>query len=180
MSDKLEGFVGGSAIHKTERAFMLSRIRPHYTVLEVGTLDGVTVAGWARYYPHATFVSVDPFRVGTGTGAGNEERWRKNAGPNQKLIVGTLEEAHQELVDLGDLFDIIFLDGDHSRDACLSDCHNAVQYGYDDGDICVHDYGRTHLPHLEGVTRAVDEFCEEAGFEVTEVSRTIAVLGRKV
>jgi hypothetical protein len=178
MSDELEGYVGRSAIHVTEREFIRDLIGAEDHVLEVGTLDGVTVAFWARHRPEVRFKSVDPFRPGTGTGAGIEKCWWQNAGPNQELIVGTLEEAHEKLLEC-DLFNIIFLDGDHSYEACLSDCRNAVQYLYDGGKLIIHDYGRTHLPHLEGVTRAVDEFCAEAGFEVTEVFRTTAVLRRK-
>ena len=178
MSDVLEGFVGRSAVHEEERQFVLEALAATgpRKFLEVGTLDGATVAWWARQHPETQFISVDPFRPGTGTGPGNEEFWRQNAGPNQNLIVGTLEEAAEELK--GRTFDVIFLDGDHSYEACLSDCRNAVQYLEPRGLLLVHDYGRTHLPHLEGVTRAVDEFCEEAGFKVVRLGRTTAVLER--
>lgn len=176
MSDVLEGFVGRSAVHEEERMFVFDALITTGCgeFLEVGTLDGATVAWWAREWPCARFVSVDPFRAGQGTGPGNEELWHQNAQPNQSLIVGTLEEAAEELG--GRTFDVIFLDGDHSYEACLSDCWNAVQYLDPAGLLLVHDYGRTHLPHLEGVTRAVDEFCAEAGFKVIEVGRTTAVL----
>lgn len=176
VSDVLEGFVGRSAIHQEERDFVLDMIdlAGCKKFLEVGTLDGATVAWWARQRPKTLFVSIDPFRPGKGTGPGNEELWHQNAGENQSLIVGTLKDAAEGLA--GQEFDAIILDGDHSYEACLSDCREAAQLLKPFGLLLVHDYGRTHLPHLEGVTRAVDEFCAEAGFKIVEIGRTTAVL----
>ncbi|MBW1779307.1 MAG: class I SAM-dependent methyltransferase [Deltaproteobacteria bacterium] len=178
MSDKMDGYQGRSAMHKTEREFMLTVLPEQGNVLEIGTLDGATCAYWADRRPGANFLSVDPFRKGEGTGAGVAELWDANGNgrQNMNLFHGTLKELDRYV--RRELFDFVLVDGDHSHDACLADCRRVAWLLKEDGTLCVHDYGRWELDHLKGVGEAVEEFIAETDFELVEVFRTTAVLRR--
>lgn len=57
------------------------------------------------------------------------------------------------------MFDVVFIDGDHSREAVLSDLnwYNCVKDG---GLILLHD---ADTPSFPGVRQAIDEFCAKQG-----------------
>ena len=176
MGFEIEGMIGKSAIAPEEREHVLTLIPEHGRMLEIGTLDGVTVAWWASERRGADFLSVDLFVVACGTGAGNPDRWKKNSKPNQRLMIG----SSGCLLGYERSFDVAFIDGDHSYKACLSDLKNIEPMMRPNSPMCVHDYGRENLKHLAGVTQAVDEFCAAHGYHVSEVKRTTAILRRKV
>jgi hypothetical protein len=52
----------------------------------------------------------------------------------------------------------VYIDGDHSYEACKADIERWIPWVVDDGLIFFHDYG---TPHTPGVVRAVDEFMKE-------------------
>ena len=179
MGYKIESMVGEGRTAPEEMGYMLALIPEYGAVLEIGTLDGVTVAWWASRRQRATFLSVDPFIAACGTWAGDSERWKKNSRPNQKLFVGN----SNGLLGSEQSFDLIFVDGDHSYTACLLDLENIKLMLRPNGHICVHDYGHGHKDPkhgLAGVTQAVDEFCSKNDYQINEVVRTTAVLRKKV
>lgn len=172
----LEGLAGRSAISDEERQYVLDLIPEGGLVLEIGTLDGVTVAWWAQRRPMAFFASVDLFEPAMGTGPGSMENWKKNRQgvSNMILLVGTSDDL--DWLNL-EKFDFAFIDGDHSYDGCLVDLHNCAKYTR---TLLVHDYGRESHHLLAGVTKAVNDFCAIGFFKIVEVVGTVAKLERIV
>ena len=159
MGEHLPGLVGGSAMSAKQRAAIANLIPQSGLVLEIGTLSGVTVASWAKERPNASFLSVDPFKRAPGTGAGYKKNWIANKQPNMKLFVGTMANYRRKLweSDARPEYDVIVVDGDHSRDGCLNDLKQVEWFLKPSGVIVVDDYGRSE-EHLKGVTEAVDFF----------------------
>jgi predicted O-methyltransferase YrrM len=147
-------------------------------MLEIGTLHGVTVAWWASARPGVEFVSVDPFQAGSGTGAGDIGNWNANHRKNQYLWVGTIRTFAR--FKPGEIFDLAFVDGDHSEKATFLDlefCRTLVKGGQ---PIIVNDYGRADVNwRLAGVTTAVDSFCEKRGYKFEIIARSTIVLRKK-
>ena len=169
----LEGLIGRSAISEQEREYVCRALPKGGRLLEVGTLDGVSVAWWARERPDCEFITVDPFRVGHGTGSGSLENWKRNRRENQRLFVGTLQDLH----GWDRQFDRAFVDGDHTYNACLADMKSAEPMICIRGTLFVHDYA--HRSNLyRGVATAVEEFVGDSSFCIREVVDTMAVLKR--
>lgn len=159
MGEIVEGLAGRSAMSAMQREGILGVIPPSGSVLEIGTLDGVTVACWAKRRPRVSFLSVDPFLRACGTGPGSQEHWQVNKQPNMELFVGTMVEYRRRLWarNLRPEYDVIVVDGDHSKDGCLGDLKQVEWFLKPDGIIIIDDYGRSGR-HLSGVTEAVDLF----------------------
>lgn len=177
MSNTIEGFHGRSAMHEDALNFMLKVLPEQGRVLEIGTLDGATCAFWASHRPDVNFLSVDPFRGAHGTGPGVFNMWALNGAnrENMNLFYGTFAELAKFTPCQ---FDLIFVDGDHSEEGTYADCELADAYLQPWGTLCVHDYDRRSLPHLKGVSDAVDQFLLETDFEIVDQCRSIVVLRR--
>lgn len=76
-----------------------------------------------------------------------------------QVYQGTSEGAAEHYEQL---FDIVFLDGDHSYQGCSNDIALWWPKVSEEGYLGGHDYGRPEY----GVTEAVKEFAEEEGLEV--------------
>ena len=66
-------------------------------------------------------------------------------------------------------FDMIYIDGDHSYEGCKRDLYLASRKVKEGGLIMGHDYttnSKCKNKYNFGVKRAVDEFCEEKGWEI--------------
>lgn len=167
------GFKGRSFMRPQQRDAILAELPQRGLMLEVGTGHGVTVAWWAKRRPNVQFLSVDTFTAAVGTGPGVIEDWLHNHGPNQMLFVGTSTEFSRFGYKQ---FDVVFIDGGHSYEDCWIDLRGADAFLLSVGKILVHDYGRTDVPQLRGVTRAVDDFCSESDWQVVRTVIHTAVL----
>jgi len=177
MGIELKGFAGRSAVSDIEREGLLEIIPEKGSVIEIGTLDGTTVAYWATKRNKADFLSIDPFRAGTGTGPGNPENWMKNKKPNMWLFVGTSWDYITWAGRNPEKVDIVFVDGDHSEGGCYNDLLATHKHLVkEDGVIVAHDYGREKNHLLAGVTRAVDKFVKETDWKISKIVGYMAFL----
>lgn len=173
MGITLEGFVGRSAISDEERALIPELLPKGGKLLELGTLDGVSVAYWATERPDCEFLTVDPFRVGHGTGSGTLKNWVANHRQNQRLFVGVSADLH----GFERQFDIAFVDGDHEYNACLKDLAAVERMVCIRGLILAHDYAH-RASMFKGVTSAVDDFCAGSSMKIERVVDTTAIIRR--
>jgi len=170
MAERIRGLAGCSLLRADERDAILAAIPQRGRVLEIGTLSGASVAYFAAQRPNATFLSVDIFVKGPSPGAGSPANWLANKQPNMRLFIGTAREL-LEFCRPG-AFDLIFVDGDHSKTGCRRDLCASVELLAPGGLLAAHDYCRER----PGVIRAVDQFCAEAGFAVANRVESTAFL----
>jgi SAM-dependent methyltransferase len=76
---------GGLAVEPEVKAFIESRCRPAYTILEAGSGSGSITNWFAAKHPDVKFVGVDISRIGI-------EMARKNAPPNSEYHVADLKK----------------------------------------------------------------------------------------
>lgn len=169
---EIPGIVGVSCITPTERESVLSLIEPMARVLEIGTFQGATCAYWAKARPQAAFVCVDTFMWGDGRSIETvRAAWEANRQPNMRLVVGT----SADLLRNGELYDLAFIDADHSYASCRNDLSAAKRLITPGGTICCHDY-ETGDPQLEGVTRAVNEYAAHSRVAILRIAESLAVM----
>jgi predicted O-methyltransferase YrrM len=166
-------------------AFAATRAR---AFLEIGTHKGFTSAAIALAFPDARVVTIDlpdPLRT----------RWN----PLPRSLVGeahrALGVAHRieqvfmssaelgRLVDAGEIFDLVFIDGDHSADAVFNDLTlSADLLNRDGGVIVAHDYtspDETARPGWTlGVQEAVDRFVALHSFRKRRLAGLLVALDR--
>jgi len=166
----IPGLHGLSCLHPDERQLVLDCIPETGTFLEIGTLHGVTVATWAQARPNVAFTSVDPF-VNLVVGRGGRENWKQNQQANMSLIDGTSDYASTLLPPHS--FNVIFVDGEHSSNACYRDLALSLGLLAEGGQLIVHDYGN---PRCRSVGVGVRQFCAEYKYHVARWERTLAWL----
>lgn len=125
-------------------------------VLEIGSYCGRSTVCMAE--TAASIVSIDPHdssaiepypRKNTfGTFALNIAGLQCEVTP----IVSRFEDVYRFLAERS--FDLVFIDGDHSYEACRRDLQWAARLVRPHGHVVVHDYG-TGYPQLQEVTKAV-------------------------
>lgn len=152
----------------------LARLADGKAVLEIGSYCGRSTICLARDAKSVN--AVDTFR-GDGTGQPGVTRalFEKNirrAGVEGRVSVH--EWRSDEILPLlPPVFDLAFIDGDHSYEAVLGDADMASRLLRPGGLIVFHDYGR---PGSDvGVTRAVDELLASGGEELGRVDSLIVV-----
>ena len=150
-------------------------------VLEIGSLFGRSTVCMAEVATQV--VSVDPHLGQAIEGT----RWENQStledffnnlsahGVCHKVVpvVAPIETASPLL---NSMFDLVFVDGDHSHEACLRDCEIAWRLLDLNGTIAVHDYG-TGYRHLAGVTSAVNQFRRDHACAIRRVN-SLAILDR--
>lgn len=129
MAEVYNGLVAQSPAELRQAVELYRRVQPR-RVLEIGSLYGGTLQAWLEGDPDVV-VAVDPNP--RFDPAGLSERLT--------LIVGRSQEADvQQLLHERAPFDWIFIDGDHSMDAVMSDVELAFQLLNDNGGyILFHD-----------------------------------------
>jgi len=142
----------------------LARLAGGKAVLEIGSYCGRSTICLAQ---EARNVSVVDTFQGDGTALpGNTlNLFKKNlrrAGIHDRVTVheGLSSDV---LPALPPVFDLVFIDGDHSYESVMADARMAAEVIRPGGLLVFHDYGRPQDP---GVTRAVDELREAGGAEV--------------
>jgi predicted O-methyltransferase YrrM len=140
-------------------------------VLEIGTFHGVTVSKWAIERPNVTFFSIDPLhwkRAGL--------KWYENRQPNMRLLTGTSDDLM--VLQVGRIFDLIIVDGDHSYNACYNDLKISNKLIKSGCPIVVHDYARGTLRRTvaRAVVQAVNHFCRIWKYKIRQIVGTMAIL----
>ena len=147
---------------KLDEGRELQRLAAGQCVLEIGTLFGRSTACMAMTARRVT--SVDPHDGATldGTpwhGVQSLATCEANlaacgVADNVQLIVGQIQHVTHLLTS----YSFIFIDGDHSFEACSRDLKIAARLlDQDGGVIVVHDYYSGSGKH-HGVIKAVDQF----------------------
>lgn len=144
-----------------QKQVLLNLIQSHFgeqekiTGIEIGTLDGATVAFIIDNIPALEMITIDPE-------------------PNKKNLVKNLDLNH-ERVKLYELisdkavlvlpdasFDFVWIDGDHSEEQCYRDIINYSPYVKKGGIVGGHDYGSNLYPGVEiAVKRCFDKIAVE-------------------
>jgi hypothetical protein len=144
------------------------------TWVEVGVYRGDNASKVMKGRPLARLLAVDPWLSPLGTGntfGANDvdmarkpqslfDRWYRETvaklsrfGKRVKIVRATSVETAAGL-RADQVFDLVFIDGDHSYEACRDDIRAWSPHVAPGGWIGGHDYGKARFP---GVTRAVDE-----------------------
>lgn len=181
----------GSQINKDSKNIM-SLIEPNTVGAEVGVWYGNSSKQFlGRGVKELHLVdawSVEPYKESTEHGSYDNylERYSKLCGGNTeedfqkfydnvyrtvKSSLGSNERVTIHRMNSNDWFntfdkklDWIYVDGDHSYEGCLRDLNNALKVTKIGGLILGDDYKWPGTVYgKEGVTRAVDEFCQTNG-----------------
>jgi predicted O-methyltransferase YrrM len=93
-------------------------------ILEIGSYEGRSSLFFLNFFPRARLTCIDIFSSRTDAAPTSEDRFDANvsefAGRVRKLKGRSAAEMVR-LSELGETFDLIYIDGDHSRDAVLMD-----------------------------------------------------------
>jgi hypothetical protein len=174
VGEKLEGFKGVSQIGVKARGVMLELTPEDWgRVLEIGSYDGVTIAWMAKHRPRCEFTSVDLVQ---GRGFHHLQNWYENRQPNMALFVGTSFQF-ERYVKPGVKYDLIIVDGDHTREGVHRDLIFGAAHLNPLGRIVCHDYGLGEKkPHLAPVTEGVDGVVGTGRLEMCRTIGSICVL----
>jgi predicted O-methyltransferase YrrM len=115
-------------------------------ILEIGSHEGRSAIFWLRHLPHSHVTCVDPWAesdVPSSGDVGVEGRFNRNLSPFadrlRKMKMKSLQ-AFAMLGDEGRSFDLIYIDGDHRRDAVMLDCLLSWQAVRPGGMLLFDDY----------------------------------------
>jgi hypothetical protein len=150
----------------------LAQLAEGKNVLELGTLAGRSCIAMARTAKHVTTIDDHTGANTLSIFLGNLETY----GVADKVLP-VIKRTEVAVPELTDTYELAFIDADHSYEGALRDLRNVNRVITSDGIICCHDYEDLWNLHF-GVDRAVDEFCAETGWKVTEVIHSMAVLRR--
>ena len=119
-------------------------------ILEIGSFEGASATRFLTLLPRARITCVDPF---TGEACGGPEYYGNVAtiearfdanmasfGSRVEKIVSRSIPALDALSQAGRTFDVIYIDGDHARDAVLLDSVLAWRLLKEDGVLIWDDY----------------------------------------
>lgn len=143
---KSKGTDKSSEIHnyceKYEKYFPFNRLEP-LTFLEIGVLDGESLATWREYYPNATIVGIDI-----------NPDCKKYEDPNKKIFVevGSQDDVNflKEVADKWGPFDIILDDGSHLNHHVIFSFTSLFEYVKPSGLYVVEDSCTSYWEHYGG------------------------------
>jgi predicted O-methyltransferase YrrM len=176
--DDLEQAMGGGIafIHPDEIEAFCSYARDAHRMVEIGTGFGACACLMLHSSaPTATVISIDPFLVDThGTWQSSAKQARahvQNAGRALKfdanrwtLIEALSHDAAQSATKAGAMFDLVFVDGDHTYEGVAQDVNDWLPLLRVGGIMLLHDSRRLpNMPAHEfhrgwpGPTQAADD-----------------------
>jgi hypothetical protein len=150
----IDGVSFQSSITEDER-WRLVELAQGKRVLEIGSAYGYTTCLMAQVAQEV--IAVDP-HAGYGSMPGSLPAINANIAAlrleNVSKLLTTSQEALPELLDEGEKFDLVFVDGDHRFQNATYDLSMGWQLlNFPGGVMAVHDYGEVTCPD---VMRAVD------------------------
>lgn len=167
--------------YDTRLEMLKALVPPNSIICEIGVWKGQFAEQLLSLKPRQLFL-VDPFvgKVSSGDEHGNDvedaylpveylilyQRYRSH--PSVTLLRGYSHELLPHFTT--QLFDVMYIDGDHSYQGVKTDLALARQLVKRGGLICGHDYemnpAKTKNNYNFGVKQAVDEFCQQHGLKV--------------
>jgi predicted O-methyltransferase YrrM len=130
------------------------------TIVQVGTGKGPTSEHLLRTCPDIKLIEVAYYpgkltEDRRDTQESHYRAWQRRIRPYRKRTVVLFGKSEEKVSDVADgSVDLVFIDADHSYEACKQDIDiwlPKVRFG---GMICGHDYKHPRFP---GVQKAVDE-----------------------
>jgi predicted O-methyltransferase YrrM len=134
------------------------------TMVEIGSFIGESTIIFAKHFKHVTAIDpflpdYDPQDPTCNSGFNFEEVFQefKDRIEEEKDKVTIIRMKSDDAVPLlKDKYDFIYIDGLHTYFGVRMDILDYLPLVKEGGVIGGHDYGTSH-PHLQGVTKAVDE-----------------------
>ena len=149
---------------------IIERIPSQGCVCELGTYSASTAAAIAARRPDAQITCIDSFCRDSGTPLYPVAMLaivNVLVRSNIMLYIGTTHEAARYFKKRQ--FDVVLVDGDHSRDGCLFDLELAKELLKDGGSILVHDY----FPGWPGVVSASDSFATKYKYAILRLCESL-------
>lgn len=138
----------GCSLEEYRLLFSIARTRKPKLVLEIGPGHGAsTLALFLGADSIKSLVQVRLHHLGT-------ELVDEVFHPR---ITSHLETSREFFERCAGLFDLIFIDGDHSHEGASFDIENACDHLVDDGVILIHDTNQTDLSHIAVITKSIAE-----------------------
>jgi predicted O-methyltransferase YrrM len=168
---RFDGYVGSTTAGIDYFNYVLQRMRGATSYLEIGTFDGIILAMLAKALPSVKFSAIDPF---LNVGGGHFDYFEDNCRQynNIHLYNEKSEVVLPQLIERGDRFDIIFVDGDHTYEAVSMELREGWKLLNGGGSILVHDYS------IPGVNKACNEFAQGNGLKLNNMGFVLEI-GRK-
>jgi predicted O-methyltransferase YrrM len=147
-------------------------------VLEVGSWEGRSAVAWLNLLPECRITCIDRWRI-----PAYEARFDRNTAPFGTRVRKIAAESSIALAALnaeGRSFDLIYIDGEHSRESTLSDSVLAWPLLSDRGIMLWDDYlWETHLPLENRPQQAIDWFIRAHQRDLTIIHRGYQVAGMR-
>lgn len=148
-------------------------------ILEVGSWEGRSAITWLNLLPESRITCIDHWH----NMGHHEARFSKNVaeyGSRVRKIRAPSREGLERLLSERQGFDLIYIDGDHTRDATLRDSVLAWPMLRRNGVWLWDDYlWETHLPSKERPAEAIDWFIADHRNDLEIVHRGFQVAGVK-
>lgn len=162
-------------------------------VLEIGSFEGRSAIFFLEYFELCKITCIDTF-AGTPTSPAfdlykssipNCEKLfdanTRNYGDRVRKIKNKSEEALPKLAAEGSLFDLIYIDGDHSRNAVFGDSASAWSLLRTRGILIWDDYKfAPNSPSEQRPEHAIDQFMLEREKEFLELHRDYMIIVQKI
>jgi glycosyltransferase involved in cell wall biosynthesis/predicted O-methyltransferase YrrM len=200
LSEKMRGMKDMSEMTYTNDWFLrrIDNFRSHIgdfssrpvRCLEIGSFEGQS-ANWIVEnfcgHPESSLTCVDPF-TGSVEHSDEEkeglfERFTRNTADNAlkiRVIREASSTALRRLVDSGEKFDFIYVDGDHHRDAVAEDAELAHLLLVPGGLLAFDDYTwGTGMASWQRPQDAIDDFLKRRSSEYDVVTKNDQVFTRK-
>lgn len=141
---------------------------PAPVVAEIGVHRGRTSEQLLKRFPNLTLWMVDPWMPYAEATAEQQSIWKAEAYDRTRMYFNRrnviCEPSETAVTSVPDC-DLVFIDADHSYEACRLDCFTWWPKVKRGGILCGHDFGKGL-----GVDQAVREWAEQTGvnFGVTD------------
>lgn len=141
--------------------------------LEIGTQEGgsAKTAFATGMITHATLIDTWGKEYG-GTNRGDSKHVITLLGEDAKRATIITGDSRKVLPTLREKFDLVFVDGDHSPEGCLSDMTLSIGLIVPGGKMVVDDLNHPQHPWIAGV---VEKFCRERSLACTTHSAHMGV-----
>lgn len=143
---KAKGTDKSSEIHnyceKYEKWLPFNRLEP-LTILEIGVLDGASLATWREYYPNAKIVGIDIME--------SCKQYENQA--NEIFVeIGSQDDAEflRRVSEKWGPFDLIVDDGSHINRHVIASFNSLIDYLKPEGVYVVEDAGTSYWEEWEG------------------------------
>jgi predicted O-methyltransferase YrrM len=157
-------------------------------LLEIGSFEGHSTVFFLNYFPAAGVTCIDPFQPSDSVlevDGTSEQRFDRNVAPfgaRLRKIKGRSIPELDALSQANEQFDVIYVDGDHSRAAALVDSILAWPMLKPGGVMIWDDYKwmQTELSIVDRPEQAIDTFLSLYRDELTILHQDYQAMAQKI